>query len=71
MRTGGFPCRLVGCLETFQVLDQRSMASLQAASAERTAHEIAAHDYRHVRLADERAFHPMTRTNQQKRPGGA
>lgn len=58
MRTGGFPCRLVGCRLTFYVSDQRSMASLQAASAERTAHEISAHDYHHVKLADERSFNP-------------
>ncbi len=64
MRTGGFPCRRVGCLRTFPVTDQKSMSSLQVASAERTAHEIAEHDYHHVRLADERPFNP---TMQQKR----
>lgn len=58
MRTGGFPCRLVGCLRTFQVADQKSMESLRAASAERTAHELAAHDYHHVQLADPRPLGP-------------
>ncbi len=53
MRTGGFPCRLEGCLRTFQVLDQRSMDCLRAASAARTDHEVAEHGYRHVQLADE------------------
>lgn len=60
MRTGGFPCRLVGCLRSFPVLDQRSMEALRAASAERTAHEIAAHEYRHIKLADEPSFRPGT-----------
>src|SRR5581483_6883366 len=40
MRTGGFPCRLEGCLRTFQVLDQRSMDCLRAASAARTDREL-------------------------------
>jgi len=62
MRTGGFPCRLVGCYESFRVVDQRSMDSLKAASAERTAHELAAHDYTHVPLADEPSFRPGGRT---------
>ena len=62
MRTGGFPCRLEGCLESFRVTDQRSMAALRAASDERTAHEISAHAYRHVRLADEPTFRPGSRT---------
>ena len=61
MRTGGFPCRLVGCLRSFPVLDQRSMEALRAASAERTAHEISVHDYRHVLLADEPSFRPGAR----------
>lgn len=69
MRTGGFPCRLVGCLRTFQVLDQRSMASLHAASAERTAHEIAVHDYHHVQLVDPRPLGPGARITS-KRTGG-
>jgi hypothetical protein len=34
------------------------MDALRLASEERTAHEIAAHDYRHVRLADEPSFRP-------------
>ncbi len=65
MRTGGFPCRLVGCLLTFQVVDQKSMESLRAASAERTEHEIAAHDYHHVILAETRPPAPgsFIRTN--------
>jgi hypothetical protein len=61
MRAGGFPCRLVGCLESFQVLDQKSMASLHAASAARTDHEVARHDYHHVRLPDEQVFSPASR----------
>lgn len=69
MRTGGFPCRLVGCLRTFQVVDQKSMESLRAASAERTAHEIAVHDYHHVQLVDQRPLGPGARIRP-KRAGG-
>ncbi|MGH2451454.1 MAG: hypothetical protein ACRDGE_09340 [Candidatus Limnocylindria bacterium] len=50
MRTGGFPCRYGGCDACFFVAKQGSVESLMAASAERTAHEISAHDYHHVRL---------------------
>jgi len=56
MRTGGFPCRLLGCDRTFQVVDQKSMDALTAASAARSEHEVAAHSYQHVRLADERSY---------------
>ena len=62
MRTGGFPCRLLGCARSFQVLDQKSMASLQAASSARTDHEVTDHGYHHVRLADERPFMPFQRS---------
>jgi hypothetical protein len=55
MRTGGFPCRLIGCLRTFQVFDQRSMTALHAAFAARTEHELSAHDYHHVELVDLRS----------------
>ena len=61
MRTGGFPCRLAGCDRSFQVLDQKSMESLTAASAARSVHEIADHDYHHQKLADERSFAPNRR----------
>ncbi len=61
MRTGGFPCRLVGCLRSFQVLDQKSMVALHAASALRTHHEVVDHDYHHVRLADDNVFTPYQR----------
>ena len=62
MRSGGFPCRLVGCVESFRVVDQGSMDSLRAASAERTAHELAAHDYLHVPHVEEPSFRPGGRT---------
>jgi hypothetical protein len=58
VRTGGFPCRGAGCERSFQVVDQRSMDSLRLASAERTAHELEAHAYRHVPLADEPSYRP-------------
>ena len=61
MRSGGFPCRLAGCDRCFQVMDQNSLDALKAASSERTAHEIADHDYHHVRLDDERAYMPHAR----------
>jgi len=53
MRSGGFPCRVSGCSEQFGVADPSSMESLLAASAARTAHELAAHDYRHPRPPEE------------------
>ncbi len=61
MRTGGFPCRLIGCDRSFQVIDQKSMISLAAASTARTTHEVADHDYHHIRLADEVAYMPHQR----------
>jgi hypothetical protein len=69
MRTGGFPCRLIGCLRVFQVVDQNSMTALAEASAARTTHEIADHDYHHVRLADEHAYMPHPRSRQ--KPAGS
>jgi len=66
MRTGGFPCRTAGCERSFQVVDQRSMDALRLASEERTAHEIAVHNYQHIRLADEPSFRPGASTA--KRP---
>ena len=61
MRSGGFPCRLVGCDRAFQVLDQNSLDALKNASSERTAHEISEHGYHHIRLEDERAYMPHQR----------
>lgn len=58
MRTGGFPCRLVGCDRTFQVIDQKSMDSLKTASAARSVHEVADHSYHHVSLPDQKAYMP-------------
>jgi hypothetical protein len=52
MRSGGFPCRYGGCDVRFAVTEQGSMNALMAASAERSAHEIEAHAYTHVRLDD-------------------
>ena len=52
MRTGGFPCRVNGCFEAWHVEDPKAMASLLAASAERTAHELTVHGYTHQRLAE-------------------
>jgi hypothetical protein len=44
----GFPCRFGGCRIHFAVVDPSSMASLLAASEERTVHELAAHGYHHI-----------------------
>lgn len=71
MRTGGFPCRLEGCLQAFPVVDQRSMDALRAASEARTAHELTAHQYQHIRLADEPSFRPGSRSTTQRPPRGA
>jgi hypothetical protein len=68
VRSGGFPCRLAGCDRAFQVIDQNSIDALKAASAARTAHEIADHDYHHVRMDEERPFMPYMRIKQPK-PG--
>ncbi len=48
----GFPCRFGDCHVHFAVLDRSSMASLLAASEERTAHELAEHGYHHERLEE-------------------
>jgi hypothetical protein len=53
MRSGGFPCRVNGCLAQFGVQDPSSMDSLHAASAARTAHEAEAHGYTHPRPTEE------------------
>jgi len=52
MRKAGFPCRVVGCDRSFPVEDQSSMGALTAASQARSHHEIEAHDYHHVILAE-------------------
>lgn len=62
MRTGGFPCRLVGCLRTFQVVDQKSMDSLKNASLARSSHEVTDHDYHHISMESERAYIPFQRS---------
>lgn len=69
MRTGGLPCRSLGCARAFQVVDQRSMGSLNEASAARSDHEIGAHGYHHVRLPDERSMMSFMRPAK-KREGG-
>lgn len=69
MRTGGFPCRLLGCERAFQVVDQRSMEALKAASSARSDHEISAHGYHHVRLPDEPSYMSYQRAKQ--KPGGS
>jgi hypothetical protein len=61
MRTAGFPCRLLGCARAFQVVDQKSMVALNAASALRSEHEVSAHDYHHVRIANEPSYSPYQR----------
>src|SRR5713226_6582130 len=48
----GFPCRFGDCRIHFAVVDPSSMASLLAASEERTAHELAEHGYHHERLEE-------------------
>jgi len=45
------------------------MEALTAASAQRTAHEIAVHGYHHVPLAEERPLPPNQRIKQ-PRPAG-
>jgi hypothetical protein len=66
MRTAGFPCRRLGCDRAFQVVDQKSMSALTAASAARSAHEVSAHDYHHVRIPDAPSYSAYHRTT--KRP---
>lgn len=64
MRTAGFPCRSFGCERAFQVVDQTSMTSLHSASAARSEHEVAVHQYHHVRPPDEPSFAPFQRAKQ-------
>jgi len=47
---------LLGCGRSFQVIDQKSMDALKAASTLRSEHEVAAHSYHHVRLPDEPSY---------------
>lgn len=68
MRSAGFPCRLAGCDRAFQVADQSSMDALKAASAARTAHEVADHGYYHVRLEEERPATPYLRARPKDAP---
>lgn len=70
MRSGGFPCRLAGCERAFQVVDQNSLDALQAASAMRTAHEVADHGYHHVRMEEQRAYTPYARVKTPKADAG-
>jgi hypothetical protein len=62
MRSAGFPCRVAGCDQSFNVADQRSMDALFAASAARAKHEVVAHDYHHVPMEDNRIAAPYGRT---------
>lgn len=64
MKTAGFPCRSIGCVEVFRVADQKSMDELRAASAARSAHELSSHDYHHVMLAND----PWPRPYRAKKP---
>jgi hypothetical protein len=65
----GFPCRFGGCRIHFGVVDQSSMASLLAASEERTAHELAEHGYHHIvpLPAPTRPLHPANLGGSRKR----
>ncbi len=62
MRKAGFPCRVPGCDRAFQVIDQKSLEALKAASAECAEHEVSAHGYTHVRLGDEPTFNTYQRS---------
>jgi len=68
MRTAGFPCRLLGCERAFQVIDQRSMDALKAASSARSDHEVNAHGYHHLRLPDEPSYTSYQRAKQKPAP---
>lgn len=49
MKTSGLPCRADhDCDAVFIPADPNSVPSLLAAAAQRDAHELATHDYRHV-----------------------
>jgi hypothetical protein len=61
MRKAGFPCRVIGCDRAFQVLDQRSLDALKAASAACAEHEVSVHGYHHVRLGDEPTYNSYQR----------
>ncbi len=69
MKTGGFPCRLLGCPSVFQVVDQKSMDALMAASALRTEHEVSTHGYHHVQLSSGPSF--MSYARSRARPPAA
>jgi hypothetical protein len=49
MRTSGLPCRAnPDCEVVFSLSHQDSMEALRQAASLRDAHELEAHDYRHV-----------------------
>jgi len=53
VRYGGFPCRYGGCDVRFSVERGDSYPSLLEASAKRTEHEIAEHQYHHIPMRTE------------------
>lgn len=61
MRKAGFPCRVPGCERAFQVMDQKSLDALKAASAACAEHEVSVHGYNHVRLGDEPSYNTYQR----------
>ena len=69
MRSGGFPCRFTPCREIFSATDG-SLVALQAASARRTEHEVAVHEYHHRRLDEPERKSPGWNSIA-KRPKGA
>jgi hypothetical protein len=68
MRSAGFPCRNTGCDRTFHVARSDSMDALREASASRSAHEIADHEYHHVQLAD---LHPKPYSSSRPKPASS
>ncbi len=67
MRSGGFPCRFGGCDVRYFVSEPDSLPALLAASAERTAHELGVHDYKHLRL-DELVKRPLWTVRKPAKP---
>ncbi len=56
MKSSGLPCRATpDCEFVFAVAHQDSMTALREAAARRDAHELEAHGYRHVAIANTQA----------------
>ncbi len=70
VRRSGLLCRQPGCDRGFAVPAKASMEVLRGAVAERDAHELADHGYRHERVEVERPYSYYLRQRSEVRDRG-